>query len=83
MSPQSTSSLTKTLSSTDSPAESTSTASTTPCSDPTVPSVHELAKALVVAAELYKEKDAQARSRNVHFDEYVQEVEFLSTLETF
>jgi hypothetical protein len=45
--------------------------------------VHELAKALVVAAELYKEKDAQARSRNVHFDEYVQEVEFLSTLETF
>jgi hypothetical protein len=37
----------------------------TPCSDPTVPSVHELAKALV-------EHDAQARSSNVHFDEYVQ-----------
>jgi hypothetical protein len=48
------------------------TASTTPSSDPTVPSVHELAKALVVAANLYKEQDAQARSRNVHFDEYVQ-----------
>jgi hypothetical protein len=42
------------------------------CSDPTVPSVHELAKALVVAANLYKEQDAQARSNNVHFDEYVQ-----------
>jgi hypothetical protein len=42
------------------------------CSDPTVPSVHELAKALVVAANLYKEQDAQARSSNVHFDEYVQ-----------
>jgi hypothetical protein len=62
-----------TASTTDSPAESTSTASTTPCSDPTVvPSVHQLAKALVVAANLYKERDAQARSINIHFDEYVQ-----------
>jgi hypothetical protein len=34
--------------------------------------VHELAKGLVVAADPCKEKDAQARSRNVHFDEYVQ-----------
>jgi hypothetical protein len=49
-----------------------STASTTPCSDPTVPSVHELARALVLAANLYKEQDAEARSRNAHFDEYVQ-----------
>jgi hypothetical protein len=40
--------------------------------DPTVPSVHGLAKALVVAANLYNEQDAQARSNNVHFDEYVQ-----------
>jgi hypothetical protein len=100
MSPPSTPSRTKTASTTDSPAESTSTASTTPCSDPTaVPSVHELvspaestttasttrcreptvvpsvrqlAKALVEAAKLYKERDAQARLRNEHFDEYVQ-----------
>jgi hypothetical protein len=42
------------------------------CSDPTVPSVRELAKALVVAVNLYKEQDAQARSSNVHFDECVQ-----------
>jgi hypothetical protein len=42
------------------------------CSDPTVLSVHELVSALVVAANLYKLQDGQARSTNVHFDEYVQ-----------
>jgi hypothetical protein len=38
----------------------------------TVPSVHELARALVLAANLYEEQDGHARSINVHFDESVQ-----------
>jgi hypothetical protein len=72
MSPPSTPSPLKPTSTTSSPAGSTSTASTTPCSDPYKPSAHELARALVVAANLYKEQDGDARSINVHFDESVQ-----------
>jgi hypothetical protein len=72
MTPPSAPSPTKPTPTTDSPIQRTPTESTTPCSDPTVPSVHELAKALVVAANLYKERDAQTRSSNVHFDESVQ-----------